>query len=175
MTMPPENVLPRFALLLLAGTLCCAPATAASILVAPPATTTPDRPSIVTIAPAPGSQAAAAGAVLSYPEPAPATAAVSAEPTRVSPSVVAIGEPGVSYDKVAAISIKPAAKKRNPYAMPMVIRGGITEAAGSRPISAAPVPQQASAAPAPEAPAETAESAKPVAPAEPPPPTSEPE
>jgi hypothetical protein len=92
---------------------------------------------------------------------------------RISPSIIALGEPDVSLDKVAAIA--PEAKKSGHAAAPMVIRGGVVgdafaPAAASAPVTVTPEasPQAAAESPQPagSAPQESAPAAAP-APAQP--------
>ena len=68
---------------------------------------------------------AAPQTALHYPPPVPAELKAARTQTRVSASVVAMGEPGVEYSKVSAIAPK-APQKRAPDFSPMVIRGGIS-------------------------------------------------
>ncbi|MCO5160092.1 MAG: hypothetical protein M9939_03080 [Mesorhizobium sp.] len=61
---------------------------------------------------------------LHYPPPVPAELTASTTQTRVSASIIAMGEPDVEYFKVAAVEPKQP-QKRAPDFSPMVIRGGI--------------------------------------------------
>jgi len=154
---------------LFAAGVCSGSATASSISVVPPST---ERPSLTILGPlktaGSDSEGATDGSISAHPTTsggAEHLAASPAEIVSISASIVAMGEPAVSFDKVAAIGGKDASRKRDPRAMPMVIRGGVTDgAAGS---SASPSPQparQAATTPAPEA---SARPAKPRAAAAP--------
>lgn len=61
---------------------------------------------------------------LHYPPPVPAELNASSTQTRVSASIIAMGEPEVEYFKVAAVEPKKP-RKRAPDFSPMVIRGGL--------------------------------------------------
>lgn len=74
------------------------------------------------------------------------------ESLRLSPSIIAVGEPDVGLDKVAAIP--PETKTSRPVAAPIVIRGGVVgdafaPAAASEPVTVTPetAPQAAADAP----------------------------
>ncbi|MGE0501599.1 MAG: hypothetical protein AB7I79_08005 [Rhizobiaceae bacterium] len=63
-----------------------------------------------------------------YPEESPTVvlAPIEPEPFVVSASIVAMGTPAISYDKVAAIGgAGPRPTPRPPFSMPVVMRGGI--------------------------------------------------
>ncbi len=115
---------------------------------------------------------------LHYPPPVPAELKASTTQTKVSASIIAMGEPEVEYFEVAAIEPKKP-KKRAPDFAPMVIRGGISGEVFATDVPSAPPrkePEQASARPetpkpepAPE-PQKTPEPPKPdIAPPPPPP------
>ena len=65
----------------------------------------------------------------------------------ISPSIIAIGEPAVANENVAAIDGE--TKKAAPGSMPMVIRGGVVGDAFSAPTSASVTVQPQAAAEAP--------------------------
>ena len=75
------------------------------------------------------------------------------ESVRLSPSIIALGEPDVGLDKVAAIA--PEAKTSRHAAAPMVIRGGVVgdafaPAAASEPVTVTPEASPQAAADAPQ-------------------------
>lgn len=134
-------------LVLLWSTVLAGEASASSfVTLAPPAdAATPsfavlETPSIKTIG-LPKAPLSASGTALSYPYPAEPLPHVAhgAPPGEValSPSVVAMGEPAISFDKVAAISDK--TRTRQSLSLPMVIRGGVVGDAFSR--AEPPAPQ----------------------------------
>lgn len=118
---------------------------------------------------------------LSYPYPGEATAdsapMFQPEPFRISASIIAMGEPPVAMEQVAAIDPEP--KSREHDALPLVIRGGVLGDAFTR--SAVPVSanaQQQAASSAPSSPKMPDPAPEPVAPAPastPSPPTRQPE
>lgn len=86
---------------------------------------------------------------LHYPPPVPAELKASSKQTKVSASVIAMGETEVEYFKVAAIEPKKP-QKRAPNFSPMVIRGGISGDVFASGVPSAPppsAPEQASARP----------------------------
>lgn len=91
------------------------------------------------------------------PVSTPSIVTLKANDTSDVVSVVALGEPDVTYEKVAAIPDKAEADHASPQ-NPMIIRGGIVGGAFSTPAQAkaptattAPATATASAAPAPAA------------------------
>lgn len=126
-------------LVLLWSTVLAGEALASSfVMLAPPAdAATPSfivlgTPSIKTIEPS-RAPLSASGTPLSYPYPVePPLAAHGPSPSAValSPSVIAMGEPAISFDKVAAISNRTRTKQS--LSLPMVIRGGVVGDAFSR-------------------------------------------
>lgn len=110
---------------------------------------------------------------LHYPPPVPAELKAATTQTRVSASIIAMGEPDVEYFEVAAVEPKKT-KKRPPDFSPMVIRGGIfgPAFAGSPAPAWQDGPHQAAApsgSPAPPKPSDTpAEQPKAVPPPAPP-------
>ena len=135
-----------------------------------------DRPSVSTISPP--ARAAAVGPVetgasvsdLPASTGPSRTTARPAEIVPVTKSVIAMGEPAVSFDKVAAIGDgKDSSRKRDPHAMPMVIRGGVTDGMVGHSGPASAPAQQTATAPA----SQTA--AKPTKPAAAPKPAQQPD
>lgn len=103
---------------------------------------------------------------LHYPPPVPAELKASSTQTKVSASVIAMGEPEVEYFKVAAIEPKKP-QKRAPNFSPMVIRGGISGDVFASGVPSAPPPSepiQASAPPEPPQPTPDAPQPVPKAP-----------
>lgn len=164
----------------LAGMIWSAGAEASSIVTLA-ATEKKLSPSMIELGePAPGDAARADPDVI-------AEDAGSQDQIRISPSIVALGEPEVTSEKVAAIDAGKHGKRR--ISAPMVIRGGIVGDAFSpvaTPVAAqpqgSPSQQPASTAPGTEQPAaqpksasSEAQPAAPEAAAKPPSPTIKPE
>jgi hypothetical protein len=84
---------------------------------------------------------------LHFPPQLPADLKAARTPTRLSASVVAMGEPGVEYSNVSAVAPK-TPQKRAPDFSPLVIRGGISGHAFASGEPAAP-PAEPGEAPAP--------------------------
>lgn len=114
---------------------------------------------------------------LHYPPPIPAELKAPSTQTRISASVIAMGEPEVEYFKVAAIEPKKP-RKRAPDFSPMVIRGGISGDVFASGAPSAPPPrepEQASAPPqtpepSPDAPQPVPKTPEPLPEIAPPPP-----
>lgn len=172
-----------------AGMAWCAGAQASSfVTIAPPKTAL--SASMIELG-APASSAAADPDVVTAPEAAADTpkdnAGLPPGEIRLSPSVIALGEPEVTPEKVAAIGHEPRAARRN--STPMVIRGGVAGDAFSSGVAATTVAQPQAAEqkpgttqpgttqPAPAEPPKTANSdaQQPAAPPQPEPQVSKPE
>ncbi len=133
-------------LVLLWSTVLAGEALASSfVMLAPPAdAATPSfvvlgTPSIKTIEPS-RTPLSVSGMPLSYPYPTEPPPHVAHGPSPgavvLSPSVIAMGEPAISFDKVAAISNRTRTKQS--LSLPMVIRGGVVGDAFSRAETPAP-------------------------------------
>jgi hypothetical protein len=150
---------------LLAGAFWAGGAHASSIIVLP-GMTGDLGPSMVEF----GQTAAPDLTVLAaMPEPAQPPIAEPGHVDVISPSIIAMGEPAVANENVAAIDGE--TKRTGPSTMPMVIRGGVVGDAFSAPSGGSVAVQPEVAAQEPSSGSEPKPAAQPSAPEPPKPPT----